>query len=101
MRISRIHVKPAVKHCNDGKTFQSISWFVKSGQTMILIDERSPDFCYLDWTSSVALVGVVDFRRNKNITLRKCRLLEARCDLNFNKANKHIVLSLKESLPAV
>lgn len=87
--------KPAVKLCSDSKAFESISWFVRSGQTMILIDKTSPDSCYLDWTSSVMLVRVVNFCRNKNITLRKCSLQEARCDLIFNEANKQIVLSIK------
>lgn len=55
-------VKPTAKLCSDSKAFKSISWLVRSGQTMILIDKTSPDlFCFLDWTSSAVLAGVSNF----------------------------------------
>lgn len=55
-------VKPAAELGSNSNAFNSISWLVRSGQTMILIDKTSPDlFCCLDWISPVMLAGAMNF----------------------------------------
>lgn len=62
-------VKPAEQCGSDSHALNSISWPVRSGQTMILIDQTSPGlFCCLEWISSV-MPGGTTITKHSSLTV--------------------------------